>query len=180
MKTVFLDRDGTLNYLVDHGGIKTAPWSVNEFRFIPGAKEAVKTLKAAGFTVVVTTNQPDLYDHVLPMKDFIIMQRMVFSWLGVDEIYVGLQRGSIVYKPNNGSIEIFAKQHGLDRENSWLIGDRWKDIVAGSRSRLNTVFIGKNYLTPAEHLDIIPNIIAENVLDAARKIVRTHDNKIVC
>ena len=180
MKVVFLDRDGVLNYLVDHNGVKTAPWSVKEFRFIPGARDAVRILKKAGFTVVVTTNQPDLYDHALPLKDFILMQRMVFSWLNVDEIHVGLQRGSYVYKPNNGSIEIFNKQHGLDRKNSWLVGDRWKDIVAGSRSKLNTVFIGKNYLTPVEHIDIIPNVIADDVLDAARKIVRIYGDKTIC
>jgi len=48
---VFLDRDGTINieqdYLVDK----------REFAFIPGAPEAIRALKRAGFLVVVVTNQ---------------------------------------------------------------------------------------------------------------------------
>ena len=50
-KAVFLDRDGTLNVEKDY------LHRIEDFEFIPGAQEAIKKLKDAGFLVIVITNQ---------------------------------------------------------------------------------------------------------------------------
>ena len=169
-KAVFFDRDGILNYLVDHNGIETAPWDVSEFDLIPGAKMAVDLVKSRGFKAFVVTNQPDVYDGYLLQGHLDIMNRMLKAWLRIDEVMVAYERGSAWYKPNNGMIETLVKQYKIDRGSSYLVGDRWKDIVAGHKSKLNTIFVGYDYTYPMEYKHIQPDYIVENALQAATLI----------
>jgi D-glycero-D-manno-heptose 1,7-bisphosphate phosphatase len=57
---VFLDRDGTLNVQVVREGKPYPPASLGEFTLFPDAASACARLKAAGFVLVVATNQPDV------------------------------------------------------------------------------------------------------------------------
>ncbi len=57
---VFLDRDGTLNVQVVRDGKPYAPERLEDFRLFDGVPEACRALKAAGFVLVVATNQPDV------------------------------------------------------------------------------------------------------------------------
>ena len=169
-KAVFFDRDGVLNYLVDHNGTMTAPWDVSEFDLIPGAKMAVDIVKSLGYKAFVVTNQPDVYDGYLPANHLALMNRMLQAWLRIDEVYVAYERNSAWYKPNNGMIETLIKQYRLDRGSCYIIGDRWKDIVAGHKSKLNTIFVGYDYTYPLEFQHIQPDYIVDNVLQAATLI----------
>jgi len=165
-KAVFFDRDGVLNYLVDHDGIKTAPWSLDEFKFVDGAKDAVALVKSVGYTTLVVTNQPDVNDGKLKANDLQFMTRMVKTWLGIDDVYCAYERNTKYYKPNNGMIEFFISKYNISRSKSFLVGDRWKDIVAGKKSELTTIYIGDEYTAPEEYSDIKPDYIVSNVLQA--------------
>src|SRR5688500_8152644 len=57
---VFLDRDGTLNVQVIRDGKPYPPQTVEEFRLFPDAAASCARLAAAGFVLVVATNQPDV------------------------------------------------------------------------------------------------------------------------
>src|SRR5450631_565016 len=57
---VFLDRDGTLNVQLVRDGMPYAPERFEDFRLYDGTPEGCRALKAAGFTLVVATNQPDV------------------------------------------------------------------------------------------------------------------------
>src|SRR6187401_1431992 len=57
---VFLDRDGTLNRQVIRGGKPYPPTTLSEFELFPGVPEACARLAAAGYRLVVATNQPDV------------------------------------------------------------------------------------------------------------------------
>jgi HAD superfamily hydrolase (TIGR01662 family) len=170
-KAVFFDRDGVLNYLVERAnGEKTAPWDVSEFDLIPGSKMAVDLVKSLNYKTFVVTNQPDVYDGHLPESHLNIMSRMLKAWLRIDDVYIAYERGSAWYKPNNGMIETVIKQYKIDRGSSYIIGDRWKDIVAGHKSKLNTIFVGHEYTYPLEYQDIQPDYIVDNVLQACTLI----------
>lgn len=170
VKAVFFDRDGVLNHLVKHGNEYTAPWNLSEFEFIEGAKTAVDLVKKLGYHTFVVTNQPDVYDGMLPQNHLDIMCRLLRSWLGVEEVLVAYERGSAWYKPNNGMLETLIKKYNIDRSSSYIIGDRWKDIVAGHKSKISTIFIGQEYIYPYEHKDIQPDYKVDNVLQAATLI----------
>ena len=57
---VFLDRDGTLNVQAVRDGKPYAPTRFEEFRLFDGAAAACRSLKDAGYLLVVATNQPDV------------------------------------------------------------------------------------------------------------------------
>ena len=165
VRAVFFDRDGVLNELVNHDGVLTAPWSIDEFKLIPGAEQAVEVVKDMGYTTLVVTNQPDVYDNVLKPLDLMRMMRQCID-LGIDDGLYALERGSAWYKPNNGMLETLIKMYKVDRSQSYIIGDRWKDIVPGHKSKLTTIFIGKEYQSPEKYKEIQPDYIVDNVLQA--------------
>ena len=174
-KAIFFDRDGVLNELALHDGVLTAPWSVEEFRFTRDAKQAVDIVKQLGYNTFVVTNQPDVNDGKLPIEDLRLMTRMLKHWLGIEEVVCAFERGANFYKPNNGMIEFLLKKHKIHRRDCWMIGDRWKDIVAGRRSHLSTIYIGDNYHSPPEYEHIQPDYICPDVLQACILIKELHE-----
>src|SRR5436190_33526 len=58
-RAVFLDRDGVLNAGVMKEGRPFAPTTVDDLQILPGVPDALLRLRAAGFALVVVTNQPD-------------------------------------------------------------------------------------------------------------------------
>ena len=65
-RAVFLDRDGVLNRVVVRNGRPYPPASVDELEIMPGVAEALRDLKAAGFHLIVATNQPDVARGLVP------------------------------------------------------------------------------------------------------------------
>jgi histidinol-phosphate phosphatase family protein len=171
VKAVLFDRDGVINRLVDRGEEKTAPWDVNEFDLLPGAKAAIDLVKSYGFMAFVVTNQPDVLDGYLHQGHLDIMHRMLKAWLRIDDILVAYERNSAWYKPNNGMLETLIKHYKIDRDSSYIIGDRWKDIVPGHKSNLNTIYVGDTYTCPSKYENIQPDYICENILQACKLIV---------
>lgn len=165
VKAVFFDRDGVINELVNHDGVLTAPWSIDEFKLIPGAEQAVEVVKDLGYDTYVVTNQPDVYDGILKPLDLMRMMKQCIN-IGIDDGLYALERGSAWYKPNNGMLETLIKMYKVDRSQSYIIGDRWKDIVPGYKSKLTTIFIGQEYISPVQYQHIYPDYIVDNILQA--------------
>ena len=59
-RAVFLDRDGVINCTVHRNGEPCPPTGVHETVVAPDVAEGLRRLKAAGFRLVVVTNQPDV------------------------------------------------------------------------------------------------------------------------
>ncbi|MBV9770880.1 MAG: HAD family hydrolase, partial [Bryobacterales bacterium] len=66
-RAVFLDRDGVINAAVVKDGKPYPPRSLEEFTVLPGVPEACARLRAAGFDLIVATNQPDVGRGDLPL-----------------------------------------------------------------------------------------------------------------
>jgi histidinol phosphatase-like enzyme len=80
--------------------------------------------------------------------------------LGIDDIVVAYDRKSVDYKPNNGMIEKTLLKYNLNRDECILIGDTWKDIVAGFKSNLKTIYCNKEpfpAIVPEQYMDIFPD-----------------------
>lgn len=130
---VFLDRDGTIiverYYLADPAGVE----------LVPGAAAALRSLAAAGYALVVVTNQSGIARGLYGEEEFRAVQRRV------EEL---LERGGIrfdaVYhcphhpdytgpcecrKPALGLYRRAARELGLDLSRSVCIGDRLKDVL---------------------------------------------------
>jgi histidinol phosphatase-like enzyme len=75
-------------------------------------------------------------------------------------------------------LEHFIEKYNIDRENSYIIGDRWKDIVPGFNSKLNTIFVGADYVYPHEYYHIQPDYIVTDILDASCTIMEIENDRL--
>lgn len=170
VKTVFLDRDGIINHLVNHDGKMTAPWKVEEFIFMSGAVQCIRRLKTFGKRLIVVTNQPDVFDGKMSRETFDIFKNILY-YLNVDDVFCAEQRGTEFYKPNNGMLEYYIKKYELNRTECVLIGDTWKDIVAGHKSAITTIYSSyEEYTAPKEWFYIKPIYSVNNITEATKLI----------
>ena len=147
-RCVFLDRDGILNRAIVRGGLPYPPANLDEFQLLPGAAESCAALKAAGFLLVVVTNQPDVARGSQKRETVELLNHALISQIPVDDVRVCYHDGSDACdcrKPRAGLLLDAARDWHIDLSASYMIGDRWKDIEAGVRAGCTTVFIDLGY-----------------------------------
>jgi len=172
VKAIFLDRDGTINELV-HGRENpkhVCPWYFAEFNYIDGVEEAIKGFRSLGFSLHVVTNQPDVDDGYTTEDTMNAIHDSIKVDLKVDTIQAARTRGTEDYKPNPGMLNKIIKQWHVTKERSWMIGDTWRDVVAGNRAGVKTIYLGDIYSAPKEWLHIKPDFYAKNLLEAVNII----------
>jgi D-glycero-D-manno-heptose 1,7-bisphosphate phosphatase len=169
---VFLDRDGTLNAPIVREAKPYPPATLAEFQLLPGVADACRQLHAAGYVLVVATNQPDVGRGTQPQA---VVETM---HLRLRELIPEIARIEVCYapgqgkkspddyrrKPAPGMLADAAAALGLDLPRSWMIGDRWRDIDCGRRAGVRTVFIDLGYV---EKLDQQPHYTVSNFPAAA-------------
>ena len=144
---IFLDRDGVINKSLIKNGKPKAPLLLKDFEFINGVKKSIIELSKK-FVLVIITNQPDIKKGKLKNSTLIKMNNKIINQLKIKNIYVCPHDDDDMCKcrkPKNGLIESAIKRHNIDRTKSFLIGDRKKDIEAGIKSKLKTIYIKSNY-----------------------------------
>lgn len=147
---VFLDRDGTLNIQIIREGKPYPPATLDDFRLYEGAAEECGRLKAAGFLLVVATNQPDVGRHTQQRSVVEAMHVRLLELIPtIDRIEVCYHPGrgepSTHKKPAPGMLLDAAKVLGIDLAKSWMVGDRWSDIDAGHAAGCRTILIDHCY-----------------------------------
>lgn len=129
----FLDRDGTLiaerEYLADPAGVE----------LIPGAADALRRLAAAGYRLVIVTNQSGIARGYYGEAEFRAVQRRVeerFAEAGIhfDGVYHCPHHPEITgacecRKPGLGMYRRAARELGLDLARSIYVGDRPSDVL---------------------------------------------------
>lgn len=145
---VFLDRDGVLNEAVVADGIPHSPAGLEEFRLARGAPEALEKLKAAGFVLVVVTNQPEVRRGRISRETVEEMHARLSASLPLDAVYVcyhDAPDACSCRKPKPGLLLRAAADLDLDLKSSYFIGDRWRDVDAGAAAGCKTVLIDYGY-----------------------------------
>lgn len=150
MKTraVFLDRDGVLAEVIDRGGRPGGARSFDEFKLIPGSREAIARLKKAGFLAIVVTNQPDIARGLLSRQDLERMNDLLRRELKVDDILTCPHDNvddCSCRKPRPGLLLQAAEKWGIDLARSVIVGDRESDVKAGRAAGCVTVLIDAPY-----------------------------------
>lgn len=153
---VFLDRDGTLNVQVVRDGKPYPPDTLEQFELFPGVTTGCRDLHAAGFVLVVATNQPDVGRGKQSRAVVEAMHGQLNRWLPelalVQVCYhAGAAHGEpcACRKPLPGMLTEAATRLDLDLPRSWMVGDRWGDIDAGHAAGCRTVFIDHGYVEKA-------------------------------
>jgi imidazoleglycerol-phosphate dehydratase / histidinol-phosphatase len=131
-RIVFLDRDGTLNEEVPDEQVD----SLAKVRLMPGVIPALLQLKQAGFAFVVVTNQDGLGTPRFPREAFEQAHRFIldlFSSQGIEFEAVFVcphfkRENCPCRKPKLGMLKSWLDANPLDRQRSFMIGDRDTDL----------------------------------------------------
>jgi D-glycero-D-manno-heptose 1,7-bisphosphate phosphatase len=172
-KAVFLDRDGVINRALIRDGQPYPPTSLAEFEILPGVAEACAHLKAAGYLLVVATNQPDVGRGTLPREVVEAIHHQMCRTLPIDRVEVCYHAGRgasdcACRKPKPGMLHDAARALGIDLRASWMVGDRWRDIDCGHAAGCRTIWIDHGY---AEELRQPPDFRAHALHEAADMIL---------
>lgn len=171
-RAVFLDRDGVLNRAVVRGGRPYAPTSLAEFELLPGVGEAIHSLRAAGFQLVVVTNQPDVATGKISRDVVEQMHQRLRALLPVDDIkvcYHAEKDNCPCRKPKPGLLLEAAEERGIELSGSFMIGDRWRDVAAGKAAGCTTLLIDYGYAEPREPR---PDFVVTSLREAVKIILQ--------
>jgi D-glycero-D-manno-heptose 1,7-bisphosphate phosphatase len=173
-RAVFLDRDGVINRALEKESKPYPPTSLKEFEILPEVPAACAKLKAAGFLLVVATNQPDVGRDTLKQEVVEKIHTHMTAQLPIDRVEVCYHAGKGLSdcdcrKPKPGMLFHAAKVLNIDLAQSWMVGDRWRDIDCGVAAGCKTVLIDRHY---AEKLHAQPAFSAGNLAEAADIILR--------
>ena len=172
-KAVFLDRDGVLNRSLVRDNKPYPPMRVEEFELLPGVAEACATLKAAGFLLVVATNQPDVGRGTLARETVEAINAKMCMMLPLDRVEVCYDPGqgepNEFRKPAPGMLLRAARELDIDLPGSWMVGDRWRDIDCGAAAGCRTIFVNHGY---DEKLKVPPEFTVRSLAEAAEIILQ--------
>ena len=187
-KAIFLDRDGTINVEKDY------IYKSEDLVFEEGSIEALKTFKNLGYILIVVSNQSGIARGYFTEEDLNIFNNNMNEILkknGVEitEFYCcphhpdGIGEYKKVCecrKPNNKMIEDAIKKYNINREKSYMIGDKTSDIGAGLKSNLKTVLVKTGYgLKDMEKVDKNETLIYENLKDFSEILKREKLNELI-
>lgn len=147
-RAVFLDRDGVLTRALVRNGKPYAPVAPSEMEIEPDAAGALARLKAAGFLLIVVTNQPDVARGITRREDVETMHAALRAALPLDDCFVCYhddRDACNCRKPLPGLLAQAAVLYEIDLRGSFLIGDRWRDMDAGAAAGCRTVLIDRGY-----------------------------------
>jgi len=172
-RAVFLDRDGVINRALERDGKPYPPTSLAEFEILLGVAEACAKLKQAGYLLVVATNQPDVGRGTLAQSVVEAIHAHMCQTLPIDRVEVCYHPGQGTSdcdcrKPKPGMLLRAARELGIDLAQSWMVGDRWRDVDCGHAAGCRTVFIDYGY---SEALMQTPDFHVKNLLEAAQVIL---------
>lgn len=158
-KAIFIDRDGTINKDVD------LLHQVEDFSLLPGVIEAIKAINNSDYLAIVVTNQPVIARNLCTQEKLDEIHKKMETLLGregakIDSIYYCPHHPDGGYpgenplfktscecrKPGIGMITEAARDYNIDIENSYIIGDSWRDVVCGENADLTPILVKKNQI----------------------------------
>lgn len=147
-KAIFLDRDGVINKIVKRDEKISSPQNLKEFEILPDASKSLGAFKKMGFLNIIITNQPDINRNLLKIEDLQKMHEYIIEKLPVDDIafcpHVN-EDNCPCRKPEPGLIFRSADKWSIDLAKSYMVGDSWKDILAGKAAGCKTFLLRKEY-----------------------------------
>lgn len=141
-KVVFLDRDGVINKLSNFKNKSQSPKSLNELKLNKYIIKVVKYLRLKNFLVIMVTNQPDVSRKILTMASVKKINFYIMDKIKLDDFFVCYSKNDKCFrrKPNPGMLIEAKKKWNISFKKSYLVGDRNKDIKAGNKVGVKTIF----------------------------------------
>ncbi|MCR4281017.1 MAG: HAD family hydrolase [Candidatus Kaiserbacteria bacterium] len=175
MRAVFLDRDGTI--IVDPPDERVD--KAEKIKLFPDSIEALKKLATLDYGVILVTNQAGISEGRINEDEFwnlhaIVLEKLTPSGVKIHKSYMCAcphgHDNCDCRKPKPAMLLQASKEFNIDLGNSWMIGDRQSDIMAGVNAGTKTILV-KTANVPVESKEA--TYTAPNLLDAVQYIA-TH------
>lgn len=153
-KAIFLDRDGTINVEKDY------MYRPEDFEFIDGVPEAIKTMNELGYKVIVITNQSGIARGYYTENDLQVLHQYIDQKLkevgaNIDAYYYcphhpteGVGKYKVdcnCRKPKTGLYEQAILDYDIDTQKSWVVGDRIRDLIPADILGMNKALVLTGY-----------------------------------
>ena len=148
--TLFLDRDGVINYKIENDYVK----SVNEFEFIPEFIHVIKDLSLLFNRIIIITNQQGIGKGLMSISDLNEIHEHMLNTINdnngkIDKIYFCPHLASencFCRKPSPGMIQkAFQDYPDINRSKSYFIGDSDSDMKAGKSEKLISIKVSLEF-----------------------------------
>jgi D-glycero-D-manno-heptose 1,7-bisphosphate phosphatase len=173
-RVVFLDRDGTIN--LDHGYVHR----FEDWEFLPGAVEAIRQLRGAGYQIAVVSNQSGIGSGQFTRDDVERLHGHVARLLaseGADvDAWAFCPHTSAdecpCRKPRTGMVGAILRHLNapIDFGASWMVGDKPGDVEFGGALGMRSILLTSRYWDAVDHLHR-PDQTAASLAEAARIIL---------
>lgn len=147
-KAILLDRDGII--LVERGDYN----HLSEHHvYVEGIEEALSKLQQEGFLLIVITNQSGIAKGVYSEERVIHMHEEIkdhFKQRNIDiiDFYFCPHHPDITQclcrKPGSLMLERAIAKYDLDKNKTWFIGDKERDMEAGRAAGVHTLYLEEN------------------------------------
>jgi D-glycero-D-manno-heptose 1,7-bisphosphate phosphatase len=180
MKGAFIDRDGVI--IEERGYL----YRIEDFAPLPGAIAALRDLQAAGYALVVITNQSGIARGLYSESDYLIFSAHMEARLRAD----GVRLDAVEYcphlpdavvaryrldcdcrKPRPAMLQRAASRLGIDLGSSVVVGDRRTDIEAGRAAGVGRCFLVRSGLTLATQDEPLADGVYEDLAACVRGLL---------
>jgi D-glycero-D-manno-heptose 1,7-bisphosphate phosphatase len=178
-RAIFLDRDGVINENRDNDYVRR--W--DQFRFLPKAKEAIKTLTDAAWDIIIVSNQAGIGKGIMSVQAVEDINAHMIEEIEkcggrIRAVYYCPHRPDedcLCRKPKPGMLLRAARELGIYLLDSYLIGDNITDIQAGARAGCRTVLVktgrGSESLKNRKPWPVKPDHVATDLSEAVELIL---------
>lgn len=153
-RAVFFDRDGVINKSVIYDGKPFPPQSLHEFEWVDGVETTLDSLNKAGYLCLVVTNQPDVARGKQTRNQVEEIHNHILATLPVERIYTCYHDDEdhcLCRKPGHGLLLQAQQDFNINLKQSYLVGDRWRDIDAGHAAGCTTIYLNYFYNENLRH-----------------------------
>lgn len=185
-RAVFMDRDGTISEEI---GYVNHP---SRYRVFPYSAEAVRLLNESGWLAILVTNQAGVArgyftEALIGSVHEILASELQKGGAHLDAIYYCAHHPSVgeppyrldcgCRKPRPGLIKRAAAEFDIDLAASWMVGDRYSDIELARNAQINAALVLSGYGRGEweyqhDAWQQEPDLVAEDLLEAVRKIIK--------
>jgi D-glycero-D-manno-heptose 1,7-bisphosphate phosphatase len=169
---IFFERDGILNEARIERQQQVSPLTSEEFKIKPAAKRLLKRLKAAGFLLIVTTNQPGLSRGYQSRRELDRMHDLLKRTLPLDDVLLcphdEMDRCPC-RKPKPGLLTEAAFKWHLNLDRCFVVSDKWQDAEAALNAGCTSLLIESPWKGNGHRDFVLPDLEA-----VVEKILQLH------
>ena len=147
--------------------------SLEKLRIFPYAAECIRKIHEKGYYAIVITNQSGVARGLFTEERLQEMNRYLQQYTGVDAVfYCPHHPEGIVEeyrikcncrKPAIGMFKDACRRFDIDMTNSYMVGDRAGDIIAGQNVGIKAILLESGYGTARLEEDVVPDYVVDDL-----------------